>query len=117
MIYKNEFYTSDINIVLDPMLNNLKSNMDYALWIEDEDYNQISNPSTFTFSKDSETSSMIKEYELKDIIDTIEKAAETNLPTQSAENIINNIENNDAINSGNIINKTLELLLDRKSVV
>lgn len=110
MIYKNEFSTSDISIVLDPMLNNLKANMDYALWIEDEDYNQISNPSTFTFSKDSETSSMIKEYELKDIIDTIEKAAETNLPTQSAENIINNIENNDAINSSNIINKTLELL-------
>ena len=111
MIYKNEFSTNDNRVLLDPMVNNLKDSMDYVVWIEDENFNQISNPSTFTYTKDSETSSLIKEYELKDIIELIEKTAESTLPISSAENIVNNIENNDAINSYNIINKTLELLL------
>lgn len=113
MIYKNEFSSSDHSVSIDPMLNNLKDNMDYAVWIEDENFNQISNPSTFTFAKESETSSLIKEYELKDIIQSIEKAAELTLPSLSAENIINNIENNDSITSCNIINKTLELLFNQ----
>ena len=61
MIYKNEFSTNDNRVLLDPMVNNLKDSMDYVVWIEDENFNQISNPSTFTYTKDSETSSLIKE--------------------------------------------------------
>lgn len=112
-IYKVPFTPNDEVVKVDPIINGLKDDKNYSMWIEDENFKQVSNPSTFTLNRDAMQDNSIKEYELKDELDTIETAAENCLPNNIKDLLLSTIQNNEYINSCNIINETLLTVLNQ----
>ena len=102
-IYKVPFRNVDDYIAIDYIYNNIQPNTTYAIWIEDEDNNQISNISTFVMDINNITFNYL--YELKDILNDIKSA--TNLLSEDLNTIINEIINevsNNVISKKDLIN-------------
>ena len=103
-IYKVPFRNVDDYIAIDYIYNNIQPNTTYAIWIEDEDNNQISNISTFVMDINNITFNYL--YELKDILNDIKSA--TNLLSEDLKNdIIADISYNDSISPNTIINEII----------
>ena len=88
---------------------NLIQDTVYCIWIEDDSFNQISNVATFIYNYNEEDT--FKNYENKNIIDTIYSYAKT-LPEQLQETIYSTINNNYSIYNYNLIQSVLSLLLN-----
>lgn len=110
-IYKKKFSSKDNEIVLDNIDFAILKNEDYAIWIEDKDFNQISNVTTFVASAETIDDRIVLEYELKKIIDEIKISLEPILPTNTFNSLCANIEYDEDTTKVNIISKTLEYLM------
>lgn len=114
-IYKIPFNNHDEKIYISNLYNGLKNNTAYAIWIENEDGIQISNPSTFIYSLDINEEYInddINAYELNDFINNVLLIANNNLSKDEYENISDNIENVSEINSIDIIPLTFDAISD-----
>ena len=110
-IYKVPFANQDKCIEIDRVFNGLKKDCDYVLWIENDDYVQISNPTTFSFSDDYDLENdEVKSYELKNIIEDINGFAETYFSADVCNGIKSEIENNQFITSYNLVEHVLSIL-------
>lgn len=111
-IYKHKFTCLDSVIKLQDVDYALYHGQDYSLWIEDKDFNQISNVTTFRMqveeiAEDREA----LEYELTPIINNIKRSLDPILPSTIYETMCSYIEYNDDINKDNVIDRTVEYLL------
>ena len=112
-IYKHKFNCNDEIIELDELEYGLKPNCNYGLWIEDENFNQISNVSTFKMNEDSTTNDRTMfEYELSSIISDIKNRVSDILPTSIYESLCSTIEYNEEISKSNIIDITISTILN-----
>lgn len=111
-IYKHKFTCEDETIVLNDIDYALHNGQYYALWIEDKEFNQISNVTTFKMEEEEDVSDKeVLEYELSDIIEDIKNKLSSTLPNTIYETLCSYIEYNDDINKDNIIDRTIEYLL------
>lgn len=112
-MYKVKFTNKEDVIAITRLLNGLKEDNVYALWIENEEGIQLSNASTFVYSEDfSLEDDDMKEYELKDTIDKIKTLAINTLPKDIYDDILTVIENNRSITNYNFINEVLAVLMN-----
>lgn len=85
---------------------------DYALWIEDSDFNQISNVTTFNmFPEERINDRFLFEYELDNVISNIKSRLTPLLPSSIYESLFSHIEHNEEITKINIIDETMNFLL------
>ena len=111
-IYKKKFTNKDETIVLDSIDFSLLKSNDYALWIEDEEFNQVSNVTTFTMTQEEQMNDrLILEYELDETIKEIKSRLYPLLPSTVYESLIAHIEHNEDITKTNIIDETMNYLL------
>ena len=108
-IYKIPFSAQQKEILITKTDANLIQDTVYCIWIEDDSFNQISNVATFIYNYNEEDT--FKNYENKNIIDTIYSYAKT-LPEQLQETIYSTINNNYSIYNYNLIQSVLSLLLN-----
>ena len=108
-LYKIDFTNTSDYIAISPIYHGIKKGLSYAIWIEDSDGNQISNPSTFVYDPEAELD-LNNEYELKYIIDTINSVANSNLSADIRDNIYSITKNNDSIESNVLIKNILSIL-------
>lgn len=111
IIYKIKFTNLDEKVVINYLDHGIKNKEQYILWIEDIEMNQISNATTFTCSdEDNENDQTVKEYELKEIVNSIKYALSSCLSEKDLLFIASSVENNEEVNSNNIVLKTLEAI-------
>lgn len=111
-IYKCRFTCLDSTIKLNDVDYALYPGQDYALWIEDRDFNQISNVTTFKMQvEESNEDREILEYELSSIIKTIKNRLNPILPSTIYETMCSYIEYNDDIDKDNVVDRLIEYLL------
>lgn len=111
-IYKKRFTNKDESIILQDIDFALLSNEDYALWIEDSEFNQISNITTFNMSEEEQINDrIILEYELENITHEIKTNLISILPSSVYESLTSHIEYNEEITKTNIIDETIKFLL------
>ena len=111
-IYKKRFTNKEEVIRLDDVDFALLSGEDYALWIEDAEFNQVSNITTFNMSQEEQMNDrLILEYELKNIISEIKARLNPLLPSSVYESLLSHIEYNEEITKVNIIDETVNYLL------
>lgn len=111
-IYKKNITNSDTIIKLDDIDFGLIKDGSYSIWIEDKDFNQISNVTTFNMSsEESIDDRIIIEYELELLIKEIKVKLKQLIPSSMYESLISHIEHNDDITKVNIIDKTVEFIL------
>jgi hypothetical protein len=109
-IYKIPFTCSNETIIINQLMNGIKQNTAYGLWIEDENNIQISNASTFSYIPGTEIADDITEYEVKDIISKIKSIAKVNLSVDLQATIEGTIENNNGITLNEIISSTIDIV-------
>lgn len=110
-IYKKEFKLKDECIKLDNVMYGIVPNKNYAVWIEDKNFNQISNVSTFTNNVDYVDSSEILEYENNKLIKNILELLTDYLPSKNYEELKSELYYNQNINKINVIDKTISYLI------
>lgn len=111
-IYKKRFTNKNKSITLEDIDFALFPGEDYSLWIEDADFNQVSNITTFTMLQEEQASDrLILEYELENIISDIKSRLSSILPSSVYESLVSHIEYNEEINKINIIDETIRFLL------
>lgn len=112
-LYKVQFTPNNEIINIDTIINNIKDEEIYAMWIENKDFEQISNASTFLFDANYMQDNLIKEYELKDEFELIEESCDKNLSDSIRDILISSIENNEYITSINLIEETINTILQQ----
>lgn len=110
-IYKISFNKDSDFITISPKFYGLKDNIAYAIWIENNEYKQISNASTFVYNIENNSRNKIDKYHIEKIIKDINLIAKNNLNSDIQELIIAETENNDSIDSKNLIFSVLKILL------
>lgn len=112
-IYKVSFESKDPFIDINNLFYGLKNNIEYAIWIEDKDSNQLSNPSTFVYSKEFDLDEdILKEYEIKDLIENIKEVSKNTLPISIYEEVVSTIENNTTLTNNTVINEVLYIVVN-----
>lgn len=109
-IYKVPFSSLDKDIIISPLYNGIKKDKEYAVWIENSNYIQISNAATFIYSPETDPIDYISEYELKDIKDYIVQIANADLTTNIKELIESTIKNNEEMSSTKIISSAINIV-------
>lgn len=111
-IYKKRFTNKDESIILEDIDFALLPGQDYALWLEDSEFNQVSNVTTFNMSQEEQINDrLILEYELEHIINEIKTRLSSLLPSSVYESLLSHIEYNEEITHTNIIDQTINYLL------
>lgn len=111
-LYKYKFNSKDDIIRLEDIDYALYRGKEYCLWIEDENYNQISNVTTFRMStNESIDDRTIFEYEANGLIKNIKTALQPYLPSTIYETLCSYIEYNEEANKINIIDIAMEYIL------
>lgn len=110
-IYKVSFNKDSETVEIPSKFTGLKDDTAYAVWIENSEYKQISNASTFVYNIENNSISKIDKYHLKDIIESINLISKNNLPLEVQDLIVAEIENNESINSMNIIQSVIRIIL------
>lgn len=111
-IYKQKFTNKQELIRLFDVDFALFPDEDYALWIEDSDFNQISNVTTFNmFPEERINDRLLFEYELANMISNIKSRLAPLLPSSIYESLSSHIEHNEEITKINIIDETMNFLL------
>lgn len=112
-IYKHKFNSNDNIIKLDDIDYALYNNQDYCLYIEDENFNQISNITTFTMNKEKSLDDrFIFEYEINNLVNRIKYSLKDLLSVSIYETLCSYIEYNEEINKLNIIDITLDYIFN-----
>lgn len=111
-IYKKKFSNKENEIKLNDIDYALEKDNNYAIWIEDKDFNQISNATTFKMNKEDDINNRsIFEYENSYIVNDIKNRIKDIVPELILDMFTSEIENNEEITKTNIIDKTLEFIL------
>ena len=111
-IYKKKFSNKDETITLENSDYALFKDVDYALWIEDSNFNQISNVTTFNMILSEDMNDrLVLEYELDKLIGEIKGRLEAVLPSTIYDSLCSYLEHNEEITKLNIIEKTLDYIL------
>lgn len=110
-LYKCKFTSQEKEIILKDMDYAIHPNKEYALWIEDDMFNQISNVTTFSMSKEDTNDRAMFEYETKNIIKGLKSSLKSELPSSIYESLISHIEYNEGITKINIIEEAIWFLL------
>lgn len=111
-IYKKRFTNKDESIILEDIDFALLPGDDYALWIEDSEFNQVSNITTFNMSKEEHVNDrLILEYELENIVNEIKSRLSVLLPSSIYESLASHIEYNEEITKINVVDETMNFLL------
>ena len=111
-LYKHPFNCDTEQVKLEDMDCGLMPNETYAIWIEDGNYNQISNVTTFKMhEKDTPDDRIAFEYEMSSLIGNIEETLSPILPREVFEGMCSTIEYNDDITKCNIIDEMLSYLM------
>lgn len=111
-IYKCKFTSNDDILRLEDINYALHENEDYCLWIEDSNFNQISNVTTFTMSQNERLDDRtIFEYETNNIVNKIKNTLSSYLPSSIYETLCSYIEYNEETTKNNIIDLTIEYIL------
>ena len=117
-IYKIPFTNKDSSIKIERIYNNLKENIPYAIWVEDNNLKQISNPTTFVYKlnkEDYELIDDINKYEIKEIYNEIYDSSKNIFDNDYVQKIKWNIEYDDSLLSTEIIS-TLFGLISTESI-
>lgn len=110
-IYKIKFTNLEEIIAITKMHHGLQDGKVYSVWIEDDKLNQLSNASTFVYSKGFNLDEdQMKEYEIKDIVDDILEIADNNLSKNVANEIRAILENNKTLSNIGIVAEVLKSL-------
>lgn len=106
-IYKIPFRNIDDYVAISYIYHGIKENTSYAVWIEDNNNVQISNPITFVYnSKIDDNIDYNLEYELKYVIDII-KNASTTLKNDMKEIILSSITYDNSIAPNELISSII----------
>lgn len=109
-IYKVPFSSTDTEVTISPISNGIKENTAYALWIENSDGVQLSNPTTFVYIPGTDPVDNITKYESKDFIETINLIAKNELPVDIQDIILGTIENNEDITINEIVSAVIDIV-------
>lgn len=111
-IYKKKFSNKDETIILENSDYALFKDIDYAIWIEDSNFNQISNVTTFNMTLNEDMNDrLVLEYELTKILDDIKGRLEPVIPGVVYSSLCSFLEHNEDITKTNVVDQTLLYLL------
>ena len=119
-IYKIEFRNIDDYIAISYLYHGIKTDTIYAIWIEDEDGVQISNPSTFIYNPNNKSNiNLNTTYELKYILDDLLLAV-NELSSDNRDSILA-ILNDTSLSPNELINEILfelsNLLISKQELI
>lgn len=107
-IYKVKFKNFEEVIAITRLLHGLKKGKEYGIWIENSDYEQISNVSTFIYNDNFNIDEDdLREYELASMIKNIKSICKSTLPYNIYEDIVSILENNQTLTSYGIVTDIL----------
>lgn len=111
-IYKKKFFNTEHEITLKDIDFALIKNNSYSLWVEDKNFNQISNVTTFKMTVEEDINDReVFEYEISSIIEEIKNRIKNLVPTIIFNMYISEIENNEEITKTNVVNESINFIL------
>lgn len=107
-IYKVKFTNKEEVIAITKLLHGLKADKEYAVWIEDIAFKQLSNVSTFVYNKDFNLDEdELKDYEVESIIKEVKNISRKTLPQNVYEDVLSILENNQSLTNYDIFSTVL----------